>query len=114
MGLDQRRKSRLVTGAALLYEVLGRIEAQLGNGHVCSIKYYTGGRAVLTAEVATLRHALAGGAPAGSTLCGRRLQRRAAECGTRANVWSGGDGLSFGRLRRGGNDRLPGHWVARR
>jgi hypothetical protein len=38
MGVDQRREGRLVAGAALLHEVLSRIQSQLEDGHMCSIR----------------------------------------------------------------------------
>src|SRR5207248_9573314 len=47
VGLDQRREGRLVAAAALSDEVLGRIQAQLDDGHVGSMRYYTGCRGVL-------------------------------------------------------------------
>src|SRR6266545_6096830 len=49
VGFDQCRECRLIAGAALSHEVLGRVQAQLGDGHVCSIRYYTRAQAVLTA-----------------------------------------------------------------
>jgi hypothetical protein len=49
MCFDQRSERQLIAGAALLYEVLGRIGTQLCDGHVCSIEYYTRRGAVLTA-----------------------------------------------------------------
>ena len=67
VGLDQRREGRLVAGTAPLHEVLGRIQAQLGDGHVCSIRYYTRHHTLLTASFATshLLTSYAGGSDAG-------------------------------------------------